>query len=165
MLPTYEIASKHLEYNSETGKIYWKTTKNGIKVGAEAGFVNHEGYRKINIRGSLQSSHRLAWLLHYGKWPEYTIDHIDGNKENDRIDNLRDVTNGENDKNKPMYKNNTSGHVGVYWIERDQKWQASIKVNGRNKSLGYFKEKLPAIFARIKAEPIYGYHKNHGRAA
>lgn len=80
-----------------------------------------------------------------------------------RLENLRDVSNRENARNQKISKNNTSGTLGVYFYKRDQNYQASIKINGKIKHLGYFKNKEEAIAARAAANIKYNFHENHGR--
>jgi len=121
------------------------------------------GYREVSILGKSYRSHRLAWLLHYGEEPKNQIDHINGVRDDNRIENLRDTTQAENCKNVKKPKNNTSGCVGVYWKKRDSVWRAAISVNDIQVSLGAFKDKSDAIAARLKAEIKYGFHANHGR--
>jgi hypothetical protein len=102
-------------------------------------------------------------LLTYGSWPEDQIDHINGNGLDNRLENLRAVSNGENLRNQKIPKNNTSGTIGVSFYKRHQKYQASIKINGIRKHLGYFKNKEEAIAARAVANIKYNFHENHGR--
>jgi hypothetical protein len=102
-------------------------------------------------------------LLTYGSWPEDQIDHINGNKKDNRLENLRAVSNRENLRNKKIYKNNTSGTIGVSFYKSKQGYQASIKINGKRKNLGVFKNKEEAIAARAAANIKYNFHENHGR--
>ena len=154
-----------LDYNPETGKFIWRVSKRrGVKAGSEAGNINSNGkYRCIGIDGKKYSAHRLAWLWYYGRWPEDQIDHINHNPDDNRIENLREVSNQENQRNRRLSRNNTSGRVGVHWHKMEEKWRASIKSNGKNIFLGRFKEKEDAIKAREEAEVKYKFHKNHGR--
>ena len=87
----------------------------------------------ITLNGKTKSyrAHRLAILYTDGYFPLEQVDHIDGNGLNNKRINLREVSDGENKKNKPMYSNNTSGTVGVNWHKAAQKWQVSIRVNGK----------------------------------
>jgi hypothetical protein len=102
-------------------------------------------------------------LLTYGSWPVDQIDHINGNTKDNRLENLRDVSNRENLRNQKIPKNNTSGTLGVSFDKRKQNYQASIKINGKRKHLGYFKNKEEAIAARAVANIKYNFHENHGR--
>ena len=119
-----------LDYDPETGIF--------LRDGKIAGTLNGLKYRQMKIEGSLYLVHRLAWLFVYGDWPSRQIDHINGIKDDNRISNLRLATGSENLRNRPKPRNNTSGYKGVSWINHYQKWQATIKFDGKNKFLGRF---------------------------
>jgi hypothetical protein len=93
-------------------------------------------------------SHRLAWYLHYGHLPVNSIDHIDGNRINNKIDNLRDVTNQQNQWNQTKAK-------GFCWHKTAKKFQAQIHINGKVKHLGYFHTQQEARNAYLKAKETY----------
>jgi hypothetical protein len=155
---------KYLRYDAETGKIFWKLNKGGNgKAGNEAGWMDKGGYFIIEINRKKYKAHRIAWLLTYGSWPEDEIDHINGNTKDNRLENLRDVSHRENLRNKKIYKNNTSGTIGVSFDKSKQGYQASIQINGKSKNLGVFKNKEEAIAARAAANIKYNFHENHGR--
>jgi len=107
-------------------------------------------------------AHRLAWLYVNGEFPPDQIDHINHVRNDNRIKNLRTVSCKENQKNKLMHKNNTSGVIGVHWYKPRMKWKAGIKVNGELNHLGYFTSLREAAKARKEAERKYGFHENHG---
>jgi hypothetical protein len=117
----------------------------------------------LNGKCRLYFAHRLAILYTDGHLPLEQVDHIDGNGLNNRRNNLREVSDGENKKNKPIYSTNTSGAVGVFWNKPAQKWQAQIQINGKHISGGYFTNKEDAIARRKQMEIEYNFHKNHGR--
>lgn len=100
---------------------------------------------------------RVAWALYYGEWPKGVIDHIDGDKGNDRIANLRDATPSENARNQRISRRNTSGKVGVTFFRQTQKWRAWVSIDRRVHSLGYFDKKEDAIAARLAAENAHGF--------
>lgn len=112
----------------------------GKHVGEEAGGVRTDAdgmtYRAVSILRRVFMSHRVAWLLHYGVWPTMRLDHRDGDGLNNRIDNLREVTNQQNGMNSKMSSRNSSGVVGVRWHPLANKWQARIKVFGCEEHLG-----------------------------
>lgn len=122
-----------------------------------------QGYLHGSVCGEHILAHRAAWALHYGEWPDGLIDHINGDRTDNRIENLRCVCDTGNAKNSSLRSDNTSGSVGIYWIERTKRWRARIYVNGAPVHLGYFETKDDAIAARKKAEAENGYHPNHGR--
>lgn len=151
-----------LDYNKNTGEFRWKIKKSrNIKIGDIAGYINELRYRKIMIDEKFYLAHRLAWLYVYGKFPKNEIDHINHKRDDNRINNLRDVTHLENHKNTSIQKSNTSGISGVHWYKLVGRWAASIKVNGEFKHLGHFKNIKDAKRARDKAKAKYGYHLNH----
>ena len=154
---------KYLRYDAETGKIFWKLNKGSTgKAGNEAGGQNC-GYLRMKLNRKSYKAHRIAWLLTYGSWPVDQIDHINGNKKDNRLANLRNVSNRENSRNKKIYKNNTSGTIGVSFDKSKQGYVASIMINGKHKNLGVFKNKEEAIAARAAANIKYNFHENHGR--
>ena len=168
---------KLIDYDPDTGTLTWKrrtaeTNPNdqGRRMfntrfsGRPALDANMNGYRRGRVFGIDYSAHRVAWAIHYGEWPN-VIDHINRVKSDNRILNLRSVTHSENLKNASMRKDNTSGHVGVYWREPGKNWLASIFDGSKVVHLGLFLKKDDAIRARKAAEVKYGFHENHGRDA
>lgn len=121
-----------------------------------------DGYLKGAIFRKLIKAHRAAWAHYHGRWPTQDIDHIDGNKHNNRIENLRDVSRQENMRNVPLTKANKSGVKGVHWYKARNKWVASIMISGKHKHLGYFDLKEDAASARKAAERKYGFSERHG---
>lgn len=152
-----------LDYDQDTGIFKWKTTRGSIKCGSIAGSdKNNTGYNHIQIDKKMYKAHRLAWLYVYGSFPDDQIDHIDGNRINNAILNLRNVDYKENFKNKRIYKSNISGCSGVCFDKLKNKWAAIIKIDGKQKHLGYFVSLDEAIKVRTDASALYGYHENHG---
>lgn len=141
-----------LVYNSVTGKI-WKGSR-------EVGSLDNNGYRRVCFNGKRPLAHRLAWFLYYGEWPTDQIDHINGNKDDNRISNLRLASDFQNMWNRGKPQNNTSGFKGVSWHKQRQKWIALIGVNGVLKYLGYF-EDLEKAAAAYQTAAI----KYHGEFA
>ena len=163
---TQERLKEILSYNPETGEFIHLLSRGKGKKGRVAGSVHPtKEYRYIRIEGKNYFSHRLAWFYVYGEWPQDQIDHIDGNRLNNRIENLRDVTNAENRRNTKRQSNNTSGVTGVRRRKNHRKWEARIKVNRRCIHLGYFNDMETARRVRKEAEKRYGFHENHGREA
>ena len=158
---TSEYVAKRLDYNPETGVFTWKIpTAKKLKPGDVAGCLHKSGYIKIILDGVSYWAHRLAWLYYYKEWPKgetYQIDHINGHRADNRITNLRLVTNMKNARNHILYKRNTSGTNGVCFNTQSGKWQAYIRINGRQKHLGYFLNYEDAVSARTQAEKEHGY--------
>jgi hypothetical protein len=162
-----EEMRSQIEYQPKTGKLFWKnTTQNDIwgRSGKEAFTDVHRGYKSGSFKGKTFLAHRVAFAVYYGFWPNEEIDHINGTRDDNRIENLREVTRQENAKNRRRTSRNESGIVGVGWYPYTKKWRAHIKENGRQLSLGHFPCIGMAIAARRKAEKRLGFHPNHGKA-
>ena len=160
----------HDYFRYEDGKLYWIGFPNpeqtrSVKVGDVAGYKHpdNKGYVRVQVMGKMLRVHRVIWEMHNGKIPEsMEIDHINGIRSDNRIENLRIVDGLENMKNKGIYKNNKTGFVGVEKIKANGKYRASIRVNKKLIFLGEYISIEDAIDARKKAECQYLFHKNHG---
>jgi len=142
-------------------QLFWRERPSrNVDISKPAGRVGSNGYRGIKVSGKSYLAHRLIWLYFHGVWPRHQIDHIDHDRLNNRIENLRDTK--ENGRNKSIPKNNTSGVVGIFWHKPSKKWQAQIRVDGKIVHLGWHLRKEDAIQARKEAERRYGFHPNHG---
>lgn len=161
---TQDRLKEALRYDHETGLFTWRVTQAGRKIGSIAGTKDNHGYTLIQIDKVRYAAHRLVWLYLFGKWPDSEIDHINHNKMDNRIVNLRPVTKAENRKNMPLQKNNKSGIAGVHFDVNRKKWMTYIKVKGQRKALGRFEDFFDAICTRKTAEAKYGFHENHGCA-
>lgn len=147
-----------LSYDRESGIIRWKRDMRGpAKAGAEAGSVGR--YRVIKIDQRAFGAHRIAWAIHFGKWPEKMIDHADGNPMNNRISNLRECSLAENACNAKKMRNNTSGYKGVRQCPRNGLWYGRVTLsrNAERKSRavsGMFKtaEEAAQALAAARAE-------------
>lgn len=134
----------------------------GFSKGSLLGGIGPKGYLTATIDGKNYKQHRLAWLYFNGSFPAGQIDHINQIKSDNRISNLRAVTNIDNCRNKGKSKANTSGTTGVYLDKRTGRWRSIICVNGKNKNLGFYLTHCEASKARKEGEKKYGFHKNHG---
>lgn len=157
-LEIWQRANGLLEYKWGTGTLRWRSD------GREVTGFSTEGYRRVKIDGKQYQAHRIAWLLHYGDWPSDMIDHFNGDKSDNRIENLRVVNASENGRNRRRGTNSRSGVIGVGWAPRHKAWRAYIKTPTVNVHLGYFKSFDDAITARKAAERAHGYSPFHGRA-
>ena len=169
---TQEYLKECLNYNPETGVFTWEErpvehfkSESAYKTwnirfsNKIAGSVNGSGYTIITISGSVYQSHRLAWLYVYGKFPKLFIDHKDGDRLNNRIKNLRDVSNQVNCQNTlKAYENNKLGIRGVRKT-RGGKYESRILVNGKSEYLGSFETKKQAHAAYLEAKKIH--HKGY----
>ena len=120
-------------------------------------------YWRVDFRGKNFLSHRIAWFLYYGEWPKGKIDHINHDSTDNRIQNLRDVSQSENLRNSKKSIKNTSGVTGVSKSSTPGKWCAWIGDKSKRISLGTFKTFEEAVAARKQAEIDLGYHYNHGK--
>ena len=127
-----------------------------------AGTISSIGYVAIMVNARLYGAHRLIWMMIHGSFPPDQLDHVNHHRDDNRIDNLCLATNKENCRNRSISSINTSGFTGVYLNQRSGKWQAMIKVDGKQIHLGCFKNKLKAIKARKEASKKYNFHANHG---
>jgi hypothetical protein len=152
----------HVSYDYKTGNFKWIIRKGKKKPGECAGSANAGGYIIIVINRKIFPAHRLAWAIHYKEEPPETIDHINHDPSDNRIENIRKATNQENCKNQSRRNNNASGSLGVYWHKTAKMWYAQIRVDGELIHIGNFKEKEDAIEARKKANAAHGFHENHG---
>lgn len=139
------VVRRLLSYNPETGHF----SRNNRIIG---GRLTTKGYRQLCINYVRIMQHRLAWLYVYGEWPSGQIDHINQIKTDNRIDNLRVVTNKQNAENVTMFRHNKSGRKGVRWHPRTGAWVAEIKHHKRNHHLGTYDTIIDAVAARIRAE-------------
>ena len=172
-----DLLNEFLCYDQETGHLTWKhrdtkhfpsyaysltwNKKNAHKPALNC--INHYGYRHGAILGRNFLAHRVIYAMHYGKWPNKQIDHINGIRTDNRIKNLREVTGSENLKNQKISVKNKSGVTGVCRHGNTDKWVAFIKVNRRKRHLGLFSRFEDAVKARKQAEKELGFHENHGR--
>lgn len=154
-----------ISYNYETGLFTRSSPTTWKKNRVTAGNLTNEGYLTIKVLGVTYQAHRLAMLLHYGECDCDHVDHINHNKTDNRIVNLRAVTEQENYRNKAMQHNNTSGVAGISWYKPYGKWLARISSQGKRICLGYFDTIEEATEARLQAKDKYNYHSNHGEVA
>jgi hypothetical protein len=141
-------------FKYEDGKLFWAKDKtNGIKAGNEAGCIHAaSGYRVVRLAGKLYKTHRLIWYIFNGCPGTLVIDHIDGDKLNNKIENLRAVTQKVNSRNR---KDKSEPYTGVTYVTSRQRYVAQITVNYKNLYLGSFKTLAEAQEARKNAETIH----------
>lgn len=150
---TYEQVSELLSYDPLTGDLYWKVPCGGRRMGVPAGSVDAYGYRAVAVLRTTYKSHRLAWLLSYGTWPEHELDHINGVRDDNRVSNLREASRSMNTQNlhRPR-RDNKTGFLGVVWNGRINKFVAGIRVAGKSKHIGCFSDAETAHQAYVAAK-------------
>ena len=144
-------------YDPSTGVITWKISSGKrAKRGKKAGGINNKGYVYIRYDKQPYLGHRLAWFLFYKEWPEMEIDHINGDRTDNRIENLRVVTRSQNQHNRKG-SNLTSQYKGVYWKKSNKCWVSQISYGGAKFYLGKFNdEKEAAVAYDKKATELFG---------
>lgn len=181
------VKKEHPEYIKECfeinkGIVFWKKRPrshfknnqvysmwNNRYPGNEAGFKGKSGdyeytCMKVGLNGKTYPLGHIAWVLHYGEWPKYNVDHLDGITRNNSKDNLRDVPASINNKNRKLHRNNTSGYTGVSFCKSSRKYVAFISIDGKLKRLGLFDNIEDAIDARKLAMMLDSdYTERHGR--
>lgn len=150
------IVKKLFYYDAESGMLIWRHGNGrNVKPWQEAKSKNGHGYRTAKINGKSYLVHRLAWLYVHGEFPTQVIDHKNKIRDDNRLCNLRSVTISDNCQNISVPSHNKSGHIGVSWFKLGKCWTVYIKVNKKNKWLGYYKNIDAAIAARKDGEKQY----------
>lgn len=180
-----DLLRELVSLDPETGRLFWRVRRaehfKGTKQRTPENWAFHwnakwagkeaftktvgAGYRGGVILVINTYAHRVAFALANGRWPVGEIDHINRDKTDNRPSNLREVTKGQNQKNRPLQRNNTSGANGVHLDPRSGKWFALVKVDGRVHRVGTYSDKKIAIEARRKANAALGFHETHGEAS
>jgi hypothetical protein len=150
---TKELLNDVFDYKD--GNLFWKKKiSKKVNVGNVAGRSASGGYRMLGLYKKTYMEHRLIFMFHNGYFPK-EVDHIDGNKSNNRIENLRPATHMENLKNQKVRINNVSGHKNVGWAGREQKWRVRLAINGKDKHIGYFADRELADFVAVEAANLH----------
>ncbi|WBK39697.1 HNH endonuclease [Xanthomonas phage L522] len=142
-------------YSPETGMFLHARSSTRARIGTVAGSVNKLGYLMLSFDGLLCLAHRVAWLVVHGKWPDDQLDHVDGDRTNNMLSNLRECSHAENLQNRGRHSNNRSGVIGVCRFKPTGEWQAYICANGKQIHLGYFATIEEAAAARAAAKEKY----------
>jgi hypothetical protein len=152
----------HTLFNYDNGKLLWKVARsNFILLGDEAGTRHPHGYRQIHIDGKRYLRHRLVYMMFNGFMPSQ-VDHIDGNKTNDCIENLRPTDWQTNACNSSTPKNNKSGFKNVDLHKAMQKWRVKLNVRGKSKTVGFYEDlELADLVACMAREKYHGAFAKH----
>ena len=165
-LPEQKYLLECLKYDPENGYVYWKwrprehfkstaNYNNFIKNRANKIISNkhRDGYLRLKLDGVEYRLHRVIWKLYHGEDPKYFIDHINGVRDDNRIENLREATSIENVRNiNKLVKRNTSGYVGVSFCTKRKRYRTSIRYEGRSIHIGEFKDLNEARTRRVLLE-------------
>lgn len=180
-LPHPQILHKLLIADYESGRIFWRERDvsffanahsckrwNTRWSGKEAFLtIGTHGYLRGHILESVVDAHRVLWAMAHGEWPKKQVDHINGDRKDNRLQNLRLVDPAENSRNMKKHKSNTSGFGGVSWCKRIDRWRAYVCVGSGDKlkfvNLGYHSCWWKAVSARQKYNLENGYTVRHGR--
>jgi hypothetical protein len=144
-------------FENRDGYLYWKGVRhenNQQMMDKPAGSIHKTGYRHITWRGKVHKAHRLIFMLHYGYLPP-EVDHINGNRADNRIENLRSATRSENQCNRNALASNTSGYPGVSWHKASKAWLVRVMKNGKSHLIGYFKDLDLAGLVATEARSLY----------
>lgn len=162
---TYEEVREVFDYKD--GHLYWKKSweddkrKTHKTIGSKAGTKQSAGYIQITYNGKLYLAHRLIFLWNHGYLPR-VLDHIDGDKLNNKIENLRGASYSENQFNRKMNSNNTSGYKGVTWHEPSKKWVAKLRHDKKLFHIGVFTDIEEAAKAvKLKREELHKEFARH----
>lgn len=160
---TKQEIEEHLEYDKENGCFYRKTSFNAISIGSIAGCKKANGYIYVGIFKKHIFCHRLVWFFEHGEWPTKVIDHIDGDKTNNKISNLRLATYSQSSMHRKVMKNSKSQLKGVIFLKRKNRYRAYIRCNNKRIHIGTYKTAEEAHAAYVaKAKEL---HKEFMRAA
>ena len=147
---------ERLSYDPETGVLIWKKCRDKTKIGKPASSLDVCGYVQINICGKVLKGHRVAWAIFYGKWATGMIDHKNGMRSDNRIENLRDCDNQTNCQNVRLgSRKNKTGYIGVHMAKQGKKekmYRAKIQINGKQIHLGGYPTAEEAFDAYVKAK-------------
>lgn len=145
---TAEEVRRVLDYDAGTGRLTWRVTlSNRAVAGRTPTALDSHGYMVVRIHGKLYRQHRIAWLHATGRWAPNDIDHINGVRTDNSLANLREATRSQNLRNARVSGANKSGVKGVCWCNTNKRWLATIRVDGKARYLGIFRDKEAAAAA------------------
>lgn len=152
-----DIDNIKFNFEYKEGKLYWRHSRGKkTKAGDRAGHLQQTGYWAINLDKKLYKEHRVIFMIHHGYLPRY-IDHIDGNKLNNKIENLRSCTNSENAMNSKISSRNSLGIKNVSFHKVLKKYKVQIQLDGKDIHIGYFEDlKIAEIEAQKARQKYFG---------
>lgn len=144
--PSPERIAEVVAYDPQTGAITYRSGR------GRGGSRTKDGYLQVRIGRRVFLAHRVAWVCAHGAWPTNQIDHRNGQRDDNRLSNLREATQAENNQNQTAHAGTASGEIGVTWHKRDRRWQAQIRIDGRLHYLGQYLNRDEAVLAYAKAK-------------
>mgnify|MGYP003394149988 CR=1 FL=1 len=145
-----------LHYAPKTGTFTWLISPRGrTRPGDVAGGPDGHGYYRVQMEGIRYRAARLAWFYVYGCWPTVEVDHINGDRSDNRIKNLREATRAQQNQNLGIGLRNKTGILGVSWNKERKKWRAEIKIDNKSICLGRYRNIDDARAAYLKAKAKY----------
>jgi hypothetical protein len=168
-LPTQRYLVECFDYEADTGRLYWRDrpihhfkkeyaarAMNKKYAGKEIALFINKGHAYVGVGNKTYAVHRIIWKLVYGTDPGEYIDHVNGDRSDNRIANLREATNAQNQMNqRGRTQVSNTGVVGVNYHKRDRSYRAYMRINNKSKHLGNYKNIEDAIRARLEAEKSY----------
>ena len=151
-----ELVKKLFYYDAASGMLIWRNGNGrNVKPWQQAKALNGNGYFTVKIQNKNYPVHRIIWLYVNGNFPSQEIDHKNRIRNDNRLCNLRAVSRIDNCQNISLPRHNKSGHIGVSWFKKQKSWTVYVKVNKKNKWLGYYKNLDDAVVARKAGEAQY----------
>lgn len=164
-MDTKKLTKDYLQeiFEYKDGNLYWKLpNKRTLIQGKKAGSIRKDGYVCIGVNKKIYKAHRLIFMMFNGYMP-LEVDHINGDKNDNRIENLREVNHSQNSMNRKLRIDNTSESKGVNWSKTNKSWVVRVAINGIRKFIGYFKDfELADLVSKEARELHHGKYANHG---
>ena len=152
----------HELFEYRDGELYWKNRKSGVCFGKPVGYVTRQGYKRVEVNGKSYAVHRLVYVMFNNSLPEQ-LDHIDCNKLNNRIENLRPASSAENSSNRNLRSDNQYGTKNIYFDKTNGKWIVQVRKHGKSYFFGRYKDKDHAAkVAKTARNLLHGEFANHG---
>jgi len=149
-------------FEYKDGHLFWKHERSNIPLDKMAGYIGPDQRVRIRCKSKNYLSYRLIFLMHKGYLPQY-IDHIDGDRLNNKIENLREATISQNNQNIKKRITNTSSEKNVYWCKRRKKWTVKFTLNEKQVYVGHYVDlELAGFVAQMAREKYHGEFANHG---